>query len=346
MKKPLKKNITLAIFILLLINIPICFLLIKSRSFSHLAIWNIIESGEYDDFYWPPEEAPKYFYFEPHSDKSIFRNEISPLIKNERDEFEIALEAARYVMGIGSDKGQPRLPLRWDSPEKMLREMKKGAIANCFHRSILFSSYLSSLGMKSRLWALENEKFDRMAHSVTEVYIKSLEKWVFIDVTFGFYALDNKTPLSFLELRERLLNARTDAVLIHDIQGIPDKQKEIPSIYRHLIKCVFLRTRNDFIDKYGSRCGIFSAFQRYIDRSPDKVRRGLDYLLGGRDIFIHYVDRFSPTLKYRIIAAKACFYFFLISLLAVFLCFFIKGLRRFLKAVFTIRRSKKITRHK
>lgn len=92
------------ICIVVLINVLIGYLLFKSRSFSHLAVWNVLESDKQDDFYWPLQNAPEYFRFETDGDinNSGLREEILPLVKNEADEFKIILEAARYVMDIGA----------------------------------------------------------------------------------------------------------------------------------------------------------------------------------------------------------------------------------------------------
>ena len=316
LEKLLRKKVILLILIIILIDLIIGCLFFKSRSFSHLAVWKIIESSKTEDFYWQPEDVPRYFRFEPNNDRlSIFRNEIFSLIGSDTDEFKIILKVARYVENISISRHKLHaIRLRWDCPEGMLRQIKEGAGANCFHRAILFSAYLSGLGVKSRLWALENDNFGAIAHSVCEVYIKSLEKWVFIDVMLGFYAVGNKEPLSFLELREKLLSGGAEAILVHNIDG---SIREMPFFYSRLIKCVFLRADNDFINKYDYRYGVFPVFQRYIDKLPDDMRRGLDYLLGRRDVFIHYVDRFSRSLKPKIIIARLFFCLFIFSTIAI-----------------------------
>ncbi|MDD5477769.1 MAG: hypothetical protein PHG87_06210 [Candidatus Omnitrophica bacterium] len=324
MKRIIKRNIYLAVFIIILIDGVIGYSLFKSRAFSHLAVWDIIESVNPDDFYWQPDKAPGYFHLEPDKPGlDIFKNEIRPLIRNKNDDFEAMLEAAKYVMNIFSNNNRTGRVLKWDSPDGMLRQIREGARgANCFHRSILFSAYLSGLGLKSRLWALESEKFKPLAHSVNEVYIKSLKKWVFVDTTFGFYATERGNPLSFLELRERLLDDRTGNILIQRIGSGAEEHNAMPVSYSKLLKCVFLRTGNDFIDKYNTRYGFFSVFQSYIDKLPNGIRIGTSYLFGGEDRFVHYVDRFSKSLKSDIIIAKALFYFlvstiFLIGILGI-----------------------------
>ncbi len=336
MGKIAKRNIYIVVFIIVLIDAVIGFALFKSRAFSHLAVWDVIESANPDDFYWPPEDAPGYFRFEPDkAGTAIFKNEIQPLIRNKNDDFGIMLEAAKYVMGIFPNNNQRGKALKWDSPEGMLRQIREGASgAHCFHRSILFCAYLSGLGLKSRLWALENEKFNPLAHTVNEVYIKSLKKWVFVDITFGFYAAEHGNPLSFLELRERLLNDRAGNILVQRIGDGAGEHNVIPVFYPKLIKCVFLRAGNDFIDKYNTRYGFLSVFQSRIDKLPNGIRIGASYLFGGQDRFVHYVDRFSKSLKLDIIIAKALFYFlvstiFFTGILGIaFVLVFLKGFLR------------------
>lgn len=349
MNKIIKKNVVKILFIVILIDLAIGYSLLKSRLFSHLSLWNIIESDKKEDFYWPPENAPGYFHFEPDNKEiSIFRDEIFPLIKDENDEFRIALKAARYIGDIKVSRSALHVSrLRWDSPGGMLKQIREGAKgAHCFHRAILFSTYLSSLGMKSRLWALENKKFDGVAHTVSEVYIKDFKKWVFIDVMLGFYVTGGEgNPLSCLELREKLLHRNAAVILVHSIDNENGKRKELPKFYNRLIKCLFLRTGNDFVNKYDNRYGRFSALGKIFDKFPDTIRRGLEYLLGGQNIFVHYVDKFSRSLRPMIIIAKLFFYFFIISL-AVTGIQLARLFLSFLKYRLAINFSKKEVRHR
>lgn len=306
-----KKNLFVCAMLVLIVDTFIAYFLIKNRLFSHLAIWDIVESSKKEDFYWQPENAPGYFHFELNNARiAVFKNEISPLIKDKNDDFKIMLETAKYVTGIFANNNQKGKALRWASPEEMLRQVRAGAIgAHCFHRTILFSSYLTSLGLKSRLWALENEKLNSIAHTVNEVYIKGLKKWVFVDIMFGFYVSEHENPLSVLELRERLLNNRAGDILVHRIADGAEEHNGIPDRYAKLIKCVFLRSRNDFINKYNTRFGFLSVFQNHIDKLSNSIRIGADYLLGGQDKFIHYVDKSSKSLEFDIFMAKTFFYF-------------------------------------
>lgn len=321
MKSNKKSKIIKIFFVLIFFEVIIGVFLFKSRSISHLAICRIVESDKEADFYWSPDKAPDYFYFEPDTeDLKVFRRDILPLLTNKNDKMETVIEIAsymRYLMAI-KPQAQTNPFFKWDSPEGMLRQMKQGAIgSHCFHRSILFSTYLSSLGFKSRLWTLE-DLVNGKAHTISEVYVNEFDKWVFTDINLGFYVTKNGRPLSFLELRREILNNNAEKFSVHYfLNHDANRQMQIPSFYKQLIKCAFLRANNDFVSKYNPkiRFGNFYLFSKYLDKLPNSMRIGLSYLLGGKDIFIHYVDGQSGSLKIYILLAKLLFYSFIFLVL-------------------------------
>lgn len=331
-----KKHALILTAIILISAIMIGCLFVKNRFLAHLAIWQIKESKNITDFYWGPENAPDFFYFEKDSDlMPVFSAGIKNLIIHKTDDFEKTIEIAKHVNHISNYYKDDKPYLKWGSPYEMLSQIKSGRRdVHCFHRSILFSSYLSSIGIKSRLWALENQWFNDTAHTIPEVYIPSLKKWVLIDVMFDFYAESKGIPLSFLEFREILLNNSDKSFSMHKISNSAEPVI-LPKSYNTLVKCVFLRTRNDFIKRYTNRYGVLSIFQNQIDNLPNSARIGAEYLFGRQDVFIHYVDRFSRSLKAWVITIKLLFYFLALSILIL------AGLAVYL----LINLSKKDTRH-
>lgn len=297
----IKKNIiTSLILIIVLIDAAIGFLLVKNRLFSHLAAWEIKESSNISDFYKKPKNAP--------------------LVGTENNKFNKVIEIARSAMDLHFTNPKSKLRLKWDSPEGMIKQIKNGAQGHCFHGSILFSAYLSGAGIESRLWALENKRFDATPHTINEVYVRELGKWVFMDITHGFYITENGNPLSFLEFRERLLNGKAGSILVNSIQDSGGKKKELSTRYKDLVKSVFLRSGDNFVSKYKDRYGAFSVFASYIDMLPDNFRLGINYFLGRRDVFMHYVDKYSGSVAQMIFIAKAIFYCFIfLAILELFL---------------------------
>jgi hypothetical protein len=321
MAKITKGVLFTCLLLILLLDGFIGYFLFTVRSFPRLACWNIVESGAKEDFYWPPDNPPSYFYFDLDGNElSEFRKEIGPLIRNKGSEMDKIIAVGRHVADISGGDVSSKKPLKWDSPSGMLKQIKTGrAFGHCFHQAIIYSTYLSSLGIKSRLWALENEHFNGTAHSVTEVYLEGIKKWIFVDIALGFYVTNKDIPLSFLELREALLSGKSENFLVHPLYGNSVTKKKLPVFYPRLVKCAFLRGSNDFVNKYNPemRYGIFSRFHIYLDKLPDNTRRGLGYLLGRRDFLVHFVDGFSKSLKHEIIIARVFFYFFVFSLISV-----------------------------
>lgn len=326
MKRIFKKKIAVSILVVILVDAALGCLLLMNRSFPRLAMWNIIESNKQDDFYWQPEDAPGYFHFESNNAKlSIFRDEVLPLVKAESDDLEKAIKVARHAGSIRVPRSTLHAPrLQWDSPEGILKQIRMGKTGNCFHYSILYSTYLASVEIKSRLWTLEgDDELQSLSHTITEAYIGSLKKWILIDAFWGVYFTKDNYPLSVLELRDELLAGEAGKILARSVFKRIESPKIVLEDYTRLLKCVFLRAGNDFISKYDAktRFGAFSEFQGCFAKLPSDWRRGLGYLFGRRDFLIHYVDRFSRSLKSKLVIARGLFYFFAIS--SAFICVFL-----------------------
>ncbi|MBU1125533.1 MAG: transglutaminase-like domain-containing protein [Candidatus Omnitrophica bacterium] len=287
-------------------------LMLHNRAFSHMAIWRIVESDRVSDFYWAPADAPAQFTFQnSESIPGIFKHAIEPFLQNDRGSLEEVMAIARYCMDSAVLE-HPQKSLKWGDPESLLKQLQRGAPANCFHRAIIFSTFLESVGIHSRLWALEGRKFDyNFSHTINEVYVRSMKKWVFFDITADMCAYHNGTLLSFLELRELLLGGKKNALTLQSIGG-GVKDAHFFAHYKKLVPCVFLRTRNDFVNKYRARYGMLTGIGSCFDWLPNSARVGLEYFLGGYDVFMHYVDPYNKTLKAESVFIKSYFYCMLI----------------------------------
>jgi len=308
------------VVIILILDFLIGCCVFMNRAFPRLALWNIIESERKGDFYWRPQDAPEYFYFEKDMQAlAAFREDIKTVTAEKNKDFDKVIDIGRFINDICKEPGRPGKRIEWSSPQQILAQVKLGVTgAHCFYRAILLSTYLSSIGIESRLWAFENERFNGTSHSVAEVYVKELNKWVLVDMSLGFYVKGNNgIPLSVLEFREKLLQGKDKDVTPIDIFGSERQSKKTPAFYKKLMTCVFMRTGNDFTTKYGAkvRYGILSGFAAHLDKLPGISTRALDYVLGRRDFMLHYVDDFSKPLKKEIIFYRGIFYFFIVSLL-------------------------------
>lgn len=313
----LNKKIPVILLFFFSVNAVIGFLLIKSRSFSHLALWNITQSNREDDFYWPAEKAPAGFRFQTEGKQSaVFRDPVFSSTDNEKEEFSKVLKIARYLFEMTAHSDGRRQPVRWGSPVEIWGQVQRGATANCFYRSILFSTFLAGHGIKSRLWALENSMFNGISHTITEVYLQKMRKWIFVDTALDFYATDiDNRPLSLLELRKKILSGNQEKIVWRSLSKEENEVKAFPVRYYSLVRYVFLRMDNDYSSHYSpeARYGLFSFLHRTIDKLPDGARKGLGYF-GRRDGFMVYVDEHCASLKARMFIAKTLFTFFCFSL--------------------------------
>lgn len=86
----------------------------------------------------------------------------------------------------------------------------EGRGVNCRMLAIILNECYLSLGIKSRYITCmpREEKFDD-CHVINMVYIKDLEKWIWIDPTFDAYVMDDKgNLLGVQEVRERLVKGQ------------------------------------------------------------------------------------------------------------------------------------------
>ncbi len=77
---------------------------------------------------------------------------------------------------------------------------------NCRAKAQILNEMCLSLGIYSRkVWLMPYSDYDTDCHVVNEVWDRSLNKWVMLDITNNTYWVDeNKIPLSVLEIRNKV----------------------------------------------------------------------------------------------------------------------------------------------
>ncbi|MGN1060369.1 MAG: hypothetical protein ACI4QN_01415, partial [Candidatus Coproplasma sp.] len=76
---------------------------------------------------------------------------------------------------------------------------------NCRAKAQILNEMCLSLGIFSRkVWIMPYSSYDDDCHVVNEIWDRTLNKWVMLDITNDEYWVDeNNVPLSILEIRER-----------------------------------------------------------------------------------------------------------------------------------------------
>lgn len=102
-------------------------------------------------------------------------------------------------------------------PITILDEAKAGGNFPCFAYAIVLKAQLENAGFKSRTIYLKTKDAETRksspGHVATEVYVNSLNKWVFLDGQFNIMPSLNNVPLNAVEFQDALTNNYKDLKL-------------------------------------------------------------------------------------------------------------------------------------
>ena len=139
------------------------------------------------------------------SNLTTLRNEyrLDTLIFDCKTEFEKVIKVQSWVQSRWKHDGDNR-------PEKddalyILKEAEKGKRFRCVEYGTVTKQCLASLGLKIRTLGLMTKDIDDVksgaGHVVNEVYLKDLNKWIFIDPQWDIITISDSIPLSAIELQ-------------------------------------------------------------------------------------------------------------------------------------------------
>ena len=258
-------------------------ILVTNREIGHLAIWTITESAARDAF---AASVPP-----PH-----------PASPPPAGDLDRALVAARRVVSL-CEHPSTGDPVRWSSIDEMERQIRGGAIADCWPRSLLFQDFARRSGLDTRLWALEGDRFAGEPHTVPEVYVGEWGRWVLLDVTMNVFATDRSgAPLGVLDLRDRVLDAREAPVFHVIVPSIGPRSDAMAAYYAGRVRYAFLRRHamRDARDRFG----ILATGSPWLDRLPEGLKKGVAALLGRNGAVLYYHDRHNASLRRTALIAK------------------------------------------
>ncbi len=306
-KKPL--------FIILIIDVIFIALFVNIRSIPRLAIWNI-KTIEDKIFFSSSSNKSDDFNFEKKtSEIGLFNEEIIEVISDKETDLEKIEKILLFLKTNYIDTFRPKDDrLVWGSPLYLKKQVENGARGiNCFHFSILFNSYVSSLGYRSRIWALEGDDYlEGFGHTVVEIFLSDLDRWVVFDPSFSIYFSVNNMPIGLLDLKYHIAYNKDDI----GIHGFPRyfSRQPIIELYRRLTQLVLLRSSSDFSYKLNDsrlRWGGLFFISGLLSRLPYEAQRGLEMLLGRKEYF--YQLKENDNLAFQVLAVRM---FILILLIA------------------------------
>jgi hypothetical protein len=271
--------------------------LVTDRELGHLAVWSVRESTSPMTFRAPAPSRPP-----------------SPTVTG--GDLERAMVVARHVITQCARPSRPD-PVRWTTIEDMRQQVRSGATADCWPRSLLFASEAAAAGLDTRLWSLEGNRFEGQAHTVPEVYLRDAARWVMLDVTLNAFAQDHAgAPLGLLDLRDHVLERRSGSLQLRAIEAsTPVDLPRVEREYADRCRYAFLR-RDAGLDARG-RYGGLAPLAAWLDRLPEPVKKGVSAVFGRTGQMLYYHDAHNASLVGPALAAKLCLWIFLGAIAAM-----------------------------
>jgi hypothetical protein len=151
-------------------------------------------------------------------------------IAGKGDDTSRVLNLLRWVHTQVRHDGNLQAPQPWNALNLLELCKKEGRGINCRMMATILNEACLALGYKSRhITCLPLDKKDRDCHVITAVWLKDLQKWVYLDPTFNVYFTDSQgNLLSIPEVRARMIKGEP-LVLSKDADH--NGQKEDPAEY-------------------------------------------------------------------------------------------------------------------
>lgn len=164
----------------------------------------IADTGEMSDFRWQPGSAPEDYAVETLAAPQAFSAVVS---ENQFDDasvpaFTRALTIARHLTGGDKTNGDPIQSGTLDAYQSIVNDNR----GFCSDYTQAFNALAHAASIPVREWGMSFDGFSGNGHAFSEVFDRSLNKWVFIDTFYSLYAVNPATrePLSVMELREQV----------------------------------------------------------------------------------------------------------------------------------------------
>ncbi len=149
---------------------------------------------------------------------------LDSLTANAKSDLEKILKIQSWVQSQWVHNGDSK-PEIYDALY-ILQEAKKGRKFRCVEYSLVAGECLASLGFKVRNIGLMTKDINDVnygaGHVANEVYLKDLQKWVFIDPQFDVITTKASIPLNAVELQNLIAN-NTDFNIINP-NGVISKE--------------------------------------------------------------------------------------------------------------------------
>ena len=171
----------------------------------------ILEVGTESDFEWTPKQVPAGFLWERREPLPQFAID-AKRVTGASDEGDWAKALSLAAMLVRNARRSEPVQADLSATYRAILEEGRGYCAD-YVDAYLALAHAAGLG--ARAWAFSFDGFGGHGHALVEVFDRSRQKWLFLDVFNNVHALDRESrePLSAMEFRDFVLGRR-DAPLI------------------------------------------------------------------------------------------------------------------------------------
>ena len=254
----LKVKVTKSKFRIFLVIVFLSFIvynaiLVRSHHHIRVSLQKIIETNDKSFLSLNPDKLHKYFRWE---DKQIIQGYFFSLPDTIRKKANTIEKAIKILNYLGVQNAKPDLILT-DLPEDPSQIQKffltENLRGSCYNDAITFSTILQREGYYTRIIGLDSD--DGIAgkgHNVVDVWIDSINKWIFFDPQQSIYITNNdREYLSVLELRDNILNSKNqkefdNKVVVHKGEGAIANKDSIFKYYLSVVQDINFYLNNDF----------------------------------------------------------------------------------------------------
>ena len=204
------RRVALALLLALAVEAGLVGLFTRIPKARTLVPLRIVDSAAAYD--WTPADAPRWFHTDDPTiaQASYFRQAISPEVDADATTFEQELAIMNWVrQQVVVAHATQAIP---GDPISVHTAMLAGTPAQCGNFATLFAASSASLGLtETRYWfMLSYDGPNGQGHTINEVWVPELDKWVMLDPMNNAYVLLDGEPASLLEVREAVLTGQRE----------------------------------------------------------------------------------------------------------------------------------------
>lgn len=151
---------------------------------------------------------------------------LEPVVTNDKNAIEKAFSLLAWTNSRWKHDGN-NAPKKYD-PLYILEQAENGARYRCVEYSIVLSAVSNAMGLPSRVIGIKKKDVETnkygAGHIVSETYIPSLNKWVFMDPQMNYVPFLDGTPLNAVEYQKAIQQNFAD-IELRNKDGVIAKRK-------------------------------------------------------------------------------------------------------------------------